>query len=119
MIFAAQQLINALEENVALWLAWLVNVVLCLFPFNYLTFDNVFSHSQLYFAVFYFQALVLRHQFVGSSSIFSYPHTSKDKKKGQMLGLALKIDLFVFIVLLIAGCYIVLNYPKLFQNSYE
>ena len=80
-IIAGNQLFQALEENLALWTVWLSTSVLCFFPFNYLTFDNILAHPQLYTLVVFLQLLLARHHFAGSSYLFLKPRPTKNKRK--------------------------------------
>jgi hypothetical protein len=116
-IIAGNDLFCALEENLALWIVWLCSVVLCLFPFNYLTFDHVLSHPQLYFALVYLQLLLGKHQLSGSAALVSSHNLSLSKRKRQMLGLAIKTDILLFVVGLTVACYVALNNPLWFSGG--
>ena len=116
-IIVGNELFYALEENLALWLAWISSVVLCLFPFNYLTFDHILSHPQLYVFLVVFQILMIKHQICGSASLITSKNLTLSKRRKQMLGLALKIDILVFVTCLTTCSFITLSNPEWFYGN--
>ena len=55
---------------------------------------------------------------VGPSSLFTHPKFQK-QNKSQILGLDLKIDLALFILLLIAEAYTALSNSLLFKDTFQ
>lgn len=42
-IIAGHQLVTAFEEDIILWIILSITIISCFFPFNYITFGELFS----------------------------------------------------------------------------
>jgi hypothetical protein len=59
---------------------------------------------------------MVKHQVSGSDSLIASRNLSLSKKKRKIMGVAIKVDILMFVVSLVVGCYLALDHPLWFSG---
>ncbi len=113
-IMAGHQLVGTLEDNLSFWILLLLLACCFYLPLNYLSFGNIFTKEQLYFYYVYTQLLLATHHFARNDNQPLSEQRGGSRRDKNLLGWAIKGDLIVFVLLILATCLTALYYPHLF-----